>query len=616
MPLPPPNASLRPILLHDSGPQLRIYARPLAPSPRFLAQPSASSSEIEQAGHPADSQSSSTIDEQPTLQRKMSQHLEKGEYYQCGYRCHVLTVIVIGASGDLAKKKTYPSLFALYKSNYLPDYFHIIGYARSKKTDEAFRSSIRPNLLKASDDPAVVESFLAHCLYRSGSSYEDRHAVQLVADEATDLESECMANKLDTLPAEQVKANRLFYFAVPPTVFTPIARVLKQVAVGSHNGWSRFIVEKPFGHDLTSFEKLNSDMSSILQEKEMYRIDHYVGKEAVQNLLVLRFSNVVFEPLWNRQHVSCVVISFKENFGTKGRGGYFDKSGIIRDVMQNHLLQVLTMFAMDTPVRSSGDAIRDEKVKVLRAIQPIRVEDCLTGQYIADDEGREQDYTADEGVPEDSKTPTFASTVLYIDNSRWEGVPFIMRAGKALNERKSEIRMQFKRAPGAGLLFPGVGVGSHGLERNELVMRLQPNEAVYLKMNIKEPGLVGTPTLSELDLSYRDRYPDKFSALPDAYTRLMLQVLRGDSSAFVRDDELREAWRIFTPLLHAVDKGAIEPIKYKAFSRGPKEFDQLTEKLGYVYAGDAYKWGTEESEGENGQAQPKESDGGTAHARL
>lgn len=529
-----------------------------------------------------DYKTDSTDMDQPTLIKVKSQHNQKGEFYLCDYRCDALTIFVIGASGDLAKKKTYPSLFALFRSSYLPEAVTIVGYARSTKSDDDFRKGIREYLLKHSDNETLVDKFLAKCIYRSGG-YDDQAAVKVVGDEMRGLEK-------DT--GHEI-ANRLFYFAIPPTLFTKVAAALKAVAT-THNGWSRFIVEKPFGSDLASFEVLNKNLSGLLEEKETYRIDHYIGKEAVQNLLVMRFANSIFEPLWNRNNIASVVISFKEDFGTKGRGGYFDKSGIIRDVMQNHLMQVLTMFAMEAPVRQTGDYIRNEKVKVLQAMPPIQVADCITGQYIADDEGREQAYTDDEGVPDDSKTPTFAGMVLYINSPRWDGVPFILRAGKALNERKSEVRVQFKKAPGSGLLFPDVGSAGQGLSRNELVMRLQPNEAVYMKVNIKSPGLAGDPVMSELDLSYKTRFPDKFSDLPDAYTRLILQVLRGDSSAFVRDDELREAWKIFTPLLHAIDDGAIEPIKYKAFSRGPKEFDAMCAKHGFVYGGEAYNWNGDE----------------------
>lgn len=530
--------------------------------------------------------------EEKQVEQNNSQYDERGEYYQCEFRRNVLTVFVFGASGDLAKKKTYPALFSLYKSKYLPETFTVIGYARSEKSDDDFRSGMRKFLTKdgpgdgdANKNDSDIDEFLKHCVYRNGSSYEDEDAFKRIINEAKDMEED---SNLEGV-------NRLFYFAVPPSVFVAISRVLKKVGV-DNDGWNRFILEKPFGHDLQSFEKLNADISSILNEEEIFRIDHYIGKEAVQNLLVMRFANAIYEPLWNRQHVSSVTISFKENFGTKGRGGYFDSEGIIRDVMQNHLLQVMTMFAMEAPVGQTGDLIRDEKVKVLRAMRDIRVEDCILGQYIADDEGKLEAYRDHEKVPDDSDAATYAAMVLYIDNPRWDGVPFIMRAGKALNETKSEVRMQFRNAPGASLLFADAREGP-GLQRNELVIRLQPKEAVYMKMNIKSPGLAGDPVLSELDLSYDLRYPDKFSKLPDAYTRLILQVLRGDKSAFVRDDELDQAWRIFTPLLHAIDDGKLKPIPYKAFSRGPSEYDDMIRKYGYVYAGDAYEWPSRENRG-------------------
>lgn len=554
--------SLKEVVLENDNPGLRIIKRS---APLLEEYRSEEEGKVDLIGN-------------DSLTRKQSEHIEKGPYFGCNYRTDRLTVFVIGASGDLAKKKTYPSLLALYVSHYLPEHFHIVGYARSSRTDDEFRKQMRAHLLSRFDDENAVDSFLSHCYYRYGSSYDDEDAVRKTVRDVEKWEKECKACP-----------NRLFYFAIPPTVFVDIAKVLKKVATGQ-KGWSRFIVEKPFGHDSESFEKLHRDFSNILSEDEIFRIDHYIGKEAVQNLLVMRFANATFEPLWNRNYISTVTISFKEDFGTKGRGGYFDKEGIIRDVMQNHCMQVLTMFAMEAPVHYEGDYVRDEKVKVLKSMPPISIDSCVTGQYVADDEGREESYTSHEGVPDDSKTPTFAAFVLYINNPRWEGVPFIMRAGKALNERKTEVRVQFKQAPGSSLLFPGVGEDKRGLERNEVVIRVQPNEAVYMKLNIKEPGLAGDPMLAELDLSYRTRFPDKFSKLPDAYTRLILQVLRGESSTFVRDDELREAWRIFTPMLHAIDEGKIQPFKYKAFSRGPVEFDDLTLKMGYQYAGTAYQW--------------------------
>lgn len=487
---------------------------------------------------------------------------EISDFYECDYLHSHLTVFVVGASGDLAKKKTYPSLFSLYVAGYLPENVIICGYARSKKSDEEFREGMRKSLKH--DDNAVISRFLGCCIYRNGQ-YDDAPRVSEVFGEISEMESS----------TNSTSWNRLFYFAIPPNLFVTIGRALKEVAM-SDNGWNRFIIEKPFGRDLDSFEALHSDISGLLTEKETFRIDHYIGKEMVQNLMVMRFANSTFEPLWNRNHISSVTITFKENFGTAGRGGYFDKYGIVRDVMQNHLMQILCMVAMEPPVQVSGDYIRDEKVKVLQCIDEIRTEDCITGQYTA--------YTDDDGVPDDSQTPTFAALVMYVRNARWEGVPFILRAGKALNERKSEVRVQFKAAPGGARLFDG------DLPRNELVMRVHPNEAMYLKTLVKQPGLAGRPVVTELDLSYKRRFADKFSSLPDAYTRLILQVLRGDASAFVRDDELRESWRIFTPLLHAIDNGEILPDLYRFGTRGPRDGDKFTGKLGYVYSGKEYSW--------------------------
>lgn len=378
-----------------------------------------------------------------------------------------------------------------------------------------------------------------------------------------------------------------------------------------------------------------------------------------QNLLVLRFANSMFEPLWNRHYVESVVITFKEDIGTEGRGGYFDSFGIstscrvvervcvsrcalwvevrlrgccvsrrrltcsrrcisgcnplftpsprwrppwlfllcvplcvspplpVRDVMQNHLTQMLALIAMDPPVRAAGedfgDYVRDEKVKVLHAIKPISLDKCVMGQYTAPDDGSMAGYTEDDTVPDDSVTPTYAALVMYVDNPRWAGVPFVMKAGKALDEKKVEVRMKFHTPAAAATMFPDIRVPA-----NELVLRVQPNEAVYMKTNVKTPGLAGAPVASELDLSYGTRFDDKMADSPSAYTRLILDCLRGKQAAFVRDDELRAAWKIFTPLLHAIEAGEKQPTKYKAFSRGPAEADEFVAK--YYKRDPTYEW--------------------------
>ena len=496
----------------------------------------------------------------------------------CTYLDQTLTIFVVGASGDLAKKKTYPSLFDLFRHSFLPENVTICGFARSSKTDDEFRAHLSPFLKNAVSEDQKQE-FLSKCIYRNGS-YDSADDVAEVFVELKQLED-----------AAGGIANRLFYFAIPPTVFVPIGTSLKNAVIGPSEaegfpGWNRLIIEKPFGKDSESFEELGNAMSALYSEDHIYRIDHYLGKEMVNNLTVLRFGNAILEPLWNNTHIASVQITFKENFGTKGRGGYFDGYGIIRDIIQNHLLQVLSIVAMEPPVAVTGENysnhVRNEKVKVLECIAPAELEDCVMGQYLAAKDGSETSYVGDPTVPNDSVTPTFAAMVLKINNPRWEGVPFVLKAGKALNERRCDIRIQFKQPPGSGAMFGGIDV-----PRNELVMRLQPDEAVYMKLNVKEPGLQTAPVTTDLDLTYKSSFPD--AVLFDAYTRLMLDTLRGSQAAFVRDDELRAAWKIFTPVLHRIEREKIKPIKYEFGSRGPKEADELLARNGFKYNAN-YKW--------------------------
>ena len=398
-------------------------------------------------------------------------------------------------------------------------------------------------------------------------------------------------------------ANRLFYLAVPPAAFVACAATVSRAGL-SATGWNRLVVEKPFGHDSASSEALGRALAAYFPETSIYRIDHYLGKEMVQNLMVLRFANAVFEPLWNREHISTVQVTFKEPIGTDGRGGYFDDIGIIRDVMQNHLLQVLSLVAMEPPVSMSAEDVRDEKVKVLRCVSPLDAERTVIGQYGPNAAGTQRGYTEDPTVPKGSKCPTFAAAVLYINNARWAGVPFVLKAGKALNERKAEVRIQF-RSPASGL-FGGMaggggsaaGGGAGGaapkgvgqgktlpVHQNELVIRIQPKEAVYLKLISRLPGMEFEPVETELSLSYSQRFAGHGSA-PGDYARLILDVLRGDQSQFVRADELTAAWSIFTPYLHAAASGAgLAPIIYPFGSRGPPQADDLIRACGYSWEG-------------------------------
>ncbi|KAK9813245.1 hypothetical protein WJX72_011396 [[Myrmecia] bisecta] len=375
---------------------------------------------------------------------------------------------------------------------------------------------------------------------------------------------------------------RLFYLALPPSVYPEVCKGLHDncpAAPGAEGGFTRLVVEKPFGFDLDSSEVLAGKLGALYPEEQLYRIDHYLGKEMMQNMLTLRFANTFFSPCWNNTCVANVQISFKEPFGTEGRGGYFDQFGIIRDVIQNHLMQVMALVAMEKPVSLSADDIRDEKVKLLRCVHPVSASEAVLGQYTAS--GDQPGYLDDPTVPTGSRTPTFAATVLHIQNDRWAGVPFVLKAGKALNERKAEIRLQFKP--------PGVALHAQKADelRNELVVRLQPDEAIYMKVVVKKPGLQMDTVISELDLSYKQRYSDTY--IPEAYERLILDAVHGDQQHFVRRDELRAAWAVFTPLLHAIDSGAISPLPYPAGSRGPGPADELIAKAGFVKNA-AYSW--------------------------
>ncbi|KAI7880373.1 glucose-6-phosphate dehydrogenase [Lichtheimia hyalospora FSU 10163] len=391
--------------------------------------------------------------------------------------------------------------------------------------------------------------------------------------------NECIDQSEKERHASQDQCNRIFYMALPSSVFIPVAQGIRK-HVYSQNGVNRLVVEKPFGMDTESSNELGRAIGALFNEEEIYRIDHYLGKEMVKNIMTLRFANVFFNHIWDRKNIDNVQITFKEPFGTEGRGGYFDDYGIIRDVMQNHLLQVLSLIAMERPISTEPEAIRDEKVKVLRCIPPIALKDALLGQYTSANgkPGYRDDVTLKD--KQDSRTPTFAALTLWIQNERWEGVPFILKAGKALNEAKVEIRIQFRNV--AGNLYKATS-------RNELVMRIQPDEAVYLKFNNKQPGLSYQTLQSDLDLSYHARFADM--TIPDAYESLILDVLRNDHANFVRDDELEAAWRIFTPLLHRIDQDSNIPLStYPYGSRGPAELDAFMKRYGYDRSNANYSW--------------------------
>ncbi|XP_043724236.1 glucose-6-phosphate 1-dehydrogenase, chloroplastic-like [Telopea speciosissima] len=466
-----------------------------------------------------------------------------------------VSITVVGASGDLAKKKIFPALFALYYEDCLPKHFTVFGYARSKMTDAEFRDMVNKTLTcridKRENCSEKMDQFLKRCFYHSGQYDSEENFADL-------------DKKLKEHEGGRV-SNRLYYLSIPPNIFIDAVRCASSSA-SSTNGWTRVIVEKPFGRDSESSAALTRELKHYLEEDQIFRIDHYLGKELVENLSVLRFSNLIFEPLWSRQYIRNVQLIFSEDFGTEGRGGYFDHYGIIRDVLQNHLLQILALFAMETPVRLDAEDIRNEKVKVLRSMKPLQLEDLVIGQYKSHTRGgiTYPSYTDDKTVPKGSLTPTFAAAALFIDNARWDGVPFLMKAGKALHTKRAEIRVQFRHVPG-NLYSKSLGTDLDQAT-NELVIRVQPDEAVYLKINNKVPGLGMRLDNSHLNLHYAARYSKE---IPCAYERLLLDAIEGERRLFIRSDELDAAWELFTPVLKEVEDKKIIPEYYPYGSRGP-----------------------------------------------
>ncbi|WJX75501.1 Glucose-6-phosphate 1-dehydrogenase [Trifolium repens] len=471
---------------------------------------------------------------------------------------NTVSITVVGASGDLAKKKIFPALFALYYEGCLPEHFTICGYARSKMIDAELRNMVSKTLTcridKRENCSEKMDQFLKRCFYHSGQydSPENFAALDKKLKEHEDGRT----------------SNRLFYLSIPPNIFIDAVKCASLSASSGNGGWTRVIVEKPFGRDSESSAALTRSFKQYLTEDQIFRIDHYLGKELVENLSVLRFSNLIFEPLWSRQYIRNVQLIFSEDFGTEGRGGYFDNYGIIRDIMQNHLLQILALFAMETPVSLDAEDIRNEKVKVLRSMRPIKLEDVVLGQYKNHTRGgvAYPAYVDDKTVPKDSLTPTFAAAALFIDNARWDGVPFLMKAGKALHNKRAEIRVQFRHVPG-NLYNRNRNFGVD-LDRatNELVIRVQPDEAIYLKINNKVPGLGMKLDRSNLNLHYAARYSKE---IPDAYERLLLDAIEGERRLFIRSDELDAAWSLFTPVLNEIEEKKITPEYYPYGSRGP-----------------------------------------------
>jgi len=498
------------------------------------------------------------------------------------YKQGLLSITILGATGDLAKKETYPGLLDLWAHDLLPSHVAIVGFGRTAQSTEKFREYLRPWLEKSGKElgekpKQQIEGFLARCAYFKGS-YDSPDDFARLATMLSGLEG--VGAKAAAQPSI---TNRLFYFAIPPFMFLASAKSIKESAL-SKTGFNRLIVEKPFGSDLASAKQLTSDLADIFPEEQIFRMDHFLGKEVLQNLVTFRAVNSFLEPLLNAEHVANVIVTLKEDFGTEGRGGYFTHYGIIRDVMQNHLLQMLLLLTIDLPDLTGSDVgsqIRANKVKALREMLPMDPKEVVLGQYVGA-EGK-PGYLEDDSIkPEDAEkaklTATFAQLVLRFKSARWKGVPFIVRGCKAVNEHKCEIRVQLK--------VPETAKGQE-VARNELVMRIYPKEAIYFKTNVKSPGLTTNIEVSELDLSYTKRYKEVY--MPEAYTRLLLAGLEGNPENFVGGEELLASWELFSPLLEKIEGSGMKPLPYPYGSRGPAEADRAAEELGFQHD-TAYVW--------------------------
>jgi glucose-6-phosphate 1-dehydrogenase len=478
------------------------------------------------------------------------------------------TLVLFGGNGDLAHRKLVPALYNLALQRLLPASFAVVGAARSPMTDDEFRKELHDAVAEHSRtkpiNEEVWEAFAANM-----------HFVATPDDAGYDE----LAKVLTQVDADVgTNGNRLFYLATPPQAYVPIIR-----AVGAHDlrgpGWSRVVVEKPFGHDLQSAMELTSIVHEVFREDEVFRIDHYLGKETVQNILVLRFANGIFEPIWNRQYVDHVQITVAESLGVEERADYYDRSGAMRDVVQNHLLQLLALVAMEPPAAFDDRAVRDEKVKVLRALRRITDREVaartVRGQYGRGFiEGQPvPSYREEKGVAADSETETFVAIRCFVDNWRWEGTPFYIRTGKRLPKRTTEIAIRFRVAPHR--IFNRVQ--SEGVDANELVLRIQPDEGISLTFGAKVPVQGFRIRTVNMDFVYGASF---MLDAPDAYETLIVDALRGDATLFTRRDEVEQQWAFVDQILDAWRRGVPPLAAYPAGSWGPPEADTLIERDG------------------------------------
>ncbi len=483
-----------------------------------------------------------------------------------------VTVVLFGASGDLAKRKVIPAMFDLAQYKALGERYAIVGFARTPMTDDSFRSMAGDAAKTIGEggppDPAKWDEFAPNLFYTSGD-YNDQNAYAELAKRLAELDQQ-----------KQLGGNRLYYLSTPPEVYPSIVEQLGRAGLAhpsNPNSWVRIIIEKPFGRDLATAKELNKIVLNVFEEKQVYRIDHYLGKDTVQNLLVLRFGNGIFEPLWNRNYVDHVQITASETLGVERRGGFYETAGALRDMIQSHVLQLTSLVAVEPPASFDATAVRNEKLKVLQSIRPFNLEMVaqwvVRGQYSPGKVGDKTlpGYREEHGVNPNSRTETFVAMRLLIDNWRWAGVPFYLRTGKRLAKRTTEIMIQFKRAP--HIVFR-----ERDVQPNRLILNIQPDEGISVSFGAKKPGTEMNIGNVEMNFSYCEAFG---GVTRSAYATLLNDCVRGDATLFDRGDSVEAAWSLIEPVLDvwSAAKTATVPV-YPSGSWGPKESDQLLERDG------------------------------------
>ena len=493
------------------------------------------------------------------------------------------TLVIFGATGDLTKRKLVPALYALAVDGLLPERFTVIGAARSELTDDQFRAAMRDAVTRFARlrlDEEVWSRFAEGLRY---ASFSDR-----------DGGLDGVKRALEIADRERGTAgNRIYYFAIPPSGFAQLAERLRHEGMSREEeggGFRRMVVEKPFGRNFATARELNSALHSAFEEPQIFRIDHYLGKETVQNILVFRFANGIFEPIWNRRYIDHVQITVAETLGVEGRGSYYEETGALRDIIQNHVMQLAAIIGMEPPSNFEAETVRDEKVKLLRAIRPIHPDDALLhtirGQYAGGsvDGAPVPGYRDEPGVDPESLRETFVAMKLDIDNWRWAGTPFYLRTGKHLPSRATEIAIQFRRVPHSPFAghraMPGGMPPPDGIAPNQLLLRIQPDEGITLRFGAKVPGQAMRIESVNMDFFYGSSFQ---RASPDAYERLLLDCMLGDATLFAREDEVEEAWRVCTAILdgwraHPPDR--IDCPNYEAGTWGPAEADDFMRRDG------------------------------------